>query len=93
MALLYALSSAAVTFASFGAVHLGMRATSTAMQILAGAGLLSLPLALLIARKLATPIFDQNAIAQRDRFHFHAVWMSFWMLGILIGLLPLFVSA
>ena len=63
------------------------------MQAVGIAGLALLPVTYGAAWKLAKPVFDQRAVSQRDRLHVHGLWMSFWMLGILIGLLPLFVSA
>jgi hypothetical protein len=88
IAALYSLSGAAITFASFGAVRLALSSASTTMQAVAITGLVALPCVHLVARKLATPIFNRDGMAQRDRYHFHSLWMGFWVLGLALGLLP-----
>jgi hypothetical protein len=93
VAFAYALAGAAITFSSFGAIHVGLSAISREMQFVAIAGLISLPLIYLAATRLAKPVFDQSDVPQAARMHLHSLWLGFWMLGILIGLLPMFVPA
>jgi len=91
MAGLYALSGALVTFPAFGAVHFNINTSSVAMQILTCIGIVSIGLSWMIARKLATPIFDTHSVTHGDRNTIHGLWAMYWLPGLALGLLPTFV--
>ncbi len=91
VAALYAISGAAITLSAFGAPHLQIKPASTAMQIVAGAGILSLGLVRILAGKLARPVFERNDVPQKDRNYVHGLWMMYWLLGLALGFLPVFL--
>jgi len=80
---LYALAGALVTGPSFG-----LDMMTPAAQGLAGVGVVSIGIVWLIARKVATPVFEAQGAPHRDRTLVHSFWAMFWLLGILLGLLP-----
>ncbi len=88
IAALYAASGALVTFAAFGSVHLDIDVRGVAMQVLGGVGIIAIGIAWLIARHLATPIFEVHAVAHADRTAIHSLWSAFWLPGLVIGFLP-----
>ncbi len=82
IAALYMLAGVLVTGPSFG---LDMM-TPTA-QVLAGVGVVSIAIVWIVARKLATPMFEAQGAPHRDRTVVHSFWAMFWILGIFLGLL------
>ena len=88
VAFLYILSGASITFVTFGAAHLGLRLSSTPMQICAVISIGSLGAIYLLARKLATPVFNANDVPQKDRNFVHGLWGMFLLLGWAFGLVP-----
>jgi hypothetical protein len=92
VAALYTLSGFIPMFSVFGMPHVPIQIASTFMQVLTVAGLLSLPVVHIVARKLAKPRFEAHAIPAKERHEFHGLWMGFWLLGFVIGWLPMFMG-
>ena len=90
IAFLYALGGAAASFTLWAAMF-GLDPTTTAGQAVIVAGLFSLPLLRIVAGVMAKPYLATHDLHASDRNAFHGLWMSFWMLGLLLGALPLIV--
>ncbi|MBY0511631.1 MAG: hypothetical protein K2P94_15955 [Rhodospirillaceae bacterium] len=89
---LYALSGFIPMFSTFGAPHFHIRSGSAFMQTLTVIGFVSLVVVHIAARRLAKPRFEAHAIPARERNEFHGLWMGFWLLGLVVGWLPMFIG-
>lgn len=92
MAAMYALSGFIPMFSTFGAPHLGIRPDSAFMQALTAFSLVSVVVIHLAARRLAKPRFAAHDIPAKKRNEFHEIWMGFWLVGFVLGWLPMFLG-
>jgi len=92
IAVLYAVSGAAVMFSTVWAYPLGIRPEGFFAQSVTVLGFVSFGLLRIIAGKLAKPQLVAHDIPARERNAFHGLWMTFWMSGFVLGFLPLVIA-
>jgi len=89
IAALYVLSGSAVAFSSLWAPKFNLDPNTAFSQTITILGLVSIVPLRIAAGAIAKPRLNAKGVLAHDRNAFHSLWMGFWVIGLLLGLLPL----